>query len=90
MQKPSLPSPWRGQIWDNVLHSLHFLSSKKPRAVLSTKVVLENTDTEERLGGSAAKHLPLPQVMILGSWDQVLYQAPRLEPASPSAYVSHE
>ena len=26
--------------------------------------------------------------MILGSWDQVLHQAPRKESASPSAYVS--
>ena len=34
------------------------------------------------------EHLPLAQVMILGSWDQVLHQAPCREPASPSAYVS--
>ena len=34
------------------------------------------------------EHLPLAQVMILGSWDQVLHQAPCREPASPCAYVS--
>ena len=40
------------------------------------------------LGGSVVEHLPLAQVMILGSWDRVLHQAPHGEPASPSAYVS--
>ena len=34
------------------------------------------------LDGSVVEHLPLGQVVILGSWDQVLR-----EPASPSAYV---
>ena len=34
------------------------------------------------------EHLPLAQVVIPGSWDQVLHQAPYREPASPSAYVS--
>ena len=33
-------------------------------------------------------HLPLAQVIILGSCDQVPYQAPCWEPASPSACVS--
>ena len=37
------------------------------------------------LGGSVVEHLPLPQVMILGSWYQVLHQTPHREPASPSA-----
>ena len=41
-----------------------------------------------RLGGSGVEYLPLAQVVILGSWDQVLHQAPHREPASPSAYVS--
>ena len=36
------------------------------------------------------EHLPLAQGVILGSWDRVLYWAPRRELASPSAYVSHE
>ena len=40
------------------------------------------------LGGLVVEHLPLDQIMILGSWDWVLHQAPRREPASPSAYVS--
>ena len=34
------------------------------------------------------EYLPLAQVVTLGSWDQVLYQAPRRELVSPSAYVS--
>ena len=33
-------------------------------------------------------YLPLIQVMILGSWDQVPHRAPNMEPASSSAYVS--
>ena len=41
-----------------------------------------------RLGGSVVEHLPLAQGVILGSWDRVLYRAPRRESASPSAYVS--
>ena len=41
-----------------------------------------------RLGGSVVEHLPLAQVMILGSWDRVPHWAPRGEPTSPSAYVS--
>ena len=34
------------------------------------------------------EHLPLAQVVILGSWDRVPHRAPCREPASPSAYVS--
>ena len=40
------------------------------------------------LDGSVVKHLPLAQVVILGSWDRVLHQAPLEEPASPSPCVS--
>ena len=40
------------------------------------------------LGGSVVEHLPLVQVVIPGSWDQVSHQAPCGEPASPSDYVS--
>ena len=40
------------------------------------------------LGGSVVEHLPLAQVVILGSWDRVLHQAPCREPASLSAYIS--
>ena len=41
-----------------------------------------------RLGGSMVEHLPSAQGMILGSWDRVPHQAPCMESASPSAYVS--
>ena len=41
-----------------------------------------------RLGGSMVERLPWAQGMISESWDQVLHQAPCMEPASPSAYVS--
>ena len=34
------------------------------------------------------EHQPLAQVVILGSWDQVLHQVPHREPTSLSAYVS--
>ena len=33
-------------------------------------------------------NMPFAQVVIPGSWDQVLHQAPHREPASPSACVS--
>ena len=36
------------------------------------------------LVGSGVESLPLAQVMIPGSWDQVPHQTPRREPASPS------
>ena len=41
-----------------------------------------------RLGGSAVKHLPSAQGVILKSRDRVLHQAPCREPVSPSACVS--
>ena len=37
-----------------------------------------------------AEHLPLAQVLILGSWNGVLHRAPRREPASPSASLMNE
>ena len=40
------------------------------------------------LGGSVVEHLLSAQVMIPGSCDGVLHQAPYGEPDSPSAYVS--
>ena len=44
--------------------------------------------TQGHLGWSVVECLPLAQVVIPGSWDRVLHQAPRMEPASTSAYVS--
>ena len=44
-------------------------------------------DLVEHTGGSVVEHLPLAKVLILGSWDQVLHQAPYGELASPSTYV---
>ena len=40
------------------------------------------------LSGSVVERLPSTQVMILGSWDQVLHQDLHGEPASPSVYAS--
>ena len=40
------------------------------------------------LGCSAVEHLPLAQVLIPGSWQQVPCWVPHREPASSSAYVS--
>ena len=41
-----------------------------------------------RLGGSAVKHLPWAQGLILETRDQVPHQAPCMKPASPSTCVS--
>ena len=48
----------------------------------------EKEHFQGRLGGSVVEHLPLAQVMILESWDQVPHQAFCMETASPSSYVS--
>ena len=40
------------------------------------------------LDDSMVDHRPLAQVMILGSWDRALHQAPCSETLSPSDYVS--
>ena len=45
------------------------------------------THVQGHLGGSVVECLPLAQVVIPGSWDLVLRQAPYREPASPFAYV---
>ena len=39
-------------------------------------------------GGSVVQCLPSAQGVILETWDQVPHQAPCMDPASPSAYVS--
>ena len=41
-----------------------------------------------RLGDLTVEGLPLAQVVILETWDQVPHQASCMKPASPSAYVS--
>ena len=43
---------------------------------------------EGHLDGSAVKHLPSAQGVILESGDAVPHRGPCMEPASPSAYVS--
>ena len=48
----------------------------------------QKTYKEGHLDDSVLERLPLVQVMILGSWDGVLHQAPQREPTFPSAYVS--
>ena len=51
-------------------------------------IILINIISLGHLGGSVVKHLPLGQVMIPGSWDQVPHQAPHRETDSPSAFIS--
>ena len=46
-----------------------------------------NFQIGEHLGGSAVEHLLLAQDVIPDSHGPVPHQAPRKEPASPSAYV---
>ena len=46
------------------------------------------TKLKGHLGDSVVERLALAQVVILGSWDQVLHQAPCGVLAFPSAYVS--
>ena len=51
---------------------------------------IKKSDRKHRnpLGGSAVERLPLDQGVTPGSQNRVLHQAPRREPASPSANVS--
>ena len=49
---------------------------------------LRSFDCRGHLGGSVVERLSLAQVMILGSWDQVLHQVPCREPVFPFVYVS--
>ena len=54
-------------------------------ATTEVQSIVRNHKIEKHHFGSVVEHLPLA-VMILGSWDLVLHQAPM--PLSP--YVSHE
>ena len=54
----------------------------------AAKYFIQKSRVRGHLGGSVLEGLPSTQVVILGSWDQVVLQAPRRELASPSAYVS--
>ena len=55
---------------------------------INFSVTLRSVLVLGRLGGSVGGRLPSAQGMILGSRDQVLHEAPCMEPAYPFAYVS--
>ena len=59
-----------------------------PFLIIKRKKKKKKETSTGHLGGSVIEHLPLAQVVIPGSWDQVPHRAPCMEPASPSAYVS--
>ena len=61
---------------------------KNERRAKICRILNEMKVLEGRLGGPAVERLPSAQVVIPGSWDRVPHQAPRREPASPSAHVS--
>ena len=65
-----------------------FSTSFASLVFLSSNLSVKKKQLWEHMGGSVVEHMPLAQVMILGSWDQVPHQAPRRDPASPSVYVS--
>ena len=75
------------------MHSTEFWGTGSPPMFLKVwfpenmRELVENAGSRH-LGGSVVECLPLAQVVILGSWDRVPYQAPHEEPAYPSAYVS--
>ena len=50
-------------------------------------LIYERNLMERVTVGSVVERLPSDRVMIPGSWDQVLYQAPHREPASPSSLL---
>ena len=68
---------------------LYFLEKDQPSSLSKKNLHFFFQERElGHLGGSVVGHLHLAQVMIPGSWDQVLHPAPCMEPVSPSAYVS--
>ena len=63
------------------------LETSKKRAKSKQKTITKkytfsffNRNLKGHLAGSMVEHLPLAQVMIPGSWDGVLHQAPHREP----------
>ena len=83
-----VPSPtflniqWSGITSSKYINGLifHLLLRRKYRSLKNAGI--------GHLGDSMVECLPSAQVMILESWDQLLHQAPRGEPASPSSRVS--
>ena len=85
--QPSITTPEK----DDLCPSRHFLACHSlcsPVHVTSFPVTIQKPLLLGHLGGSAVERLTLAQVVIPGSWDQVPYWSPRMEPASPSACVS--
>ena len=81
----SLINNWKMRLLQGERECFNFrLFQKDPKLTN----ILKKTTCWGHLGGSVIKPLPLAQVVILGSWDQVLHQALHKEPASPSVYVS--
>ena len=60
------------------------LDHEHHRSETNVKMPMKNI-IKRHMGGSAAEHLPLVQVMVPGSWDGVPYHVSHREPASPSA-----
>ena len=64
------------------------VSSKDKRGEKAMGSLSYGCSSQGHLGGSVVERLPLPQVVILGSWDQVPHQVPQRASASLSACVS--
>ena len=63
-------------------------SVKESGEAFPEKVIFEwKNKIQGDLRSSVVEHLPLAQVVILGSWDRVPRWAPHRAPASLSAYV---
>ena len=68
-----------------------FLNVKKGQGEEMTIKTKEDNYMEKAagcLGGSAVEHLPLAHGVTPGSRNRVPIQAPSMEPASPSTYIS--
>ena len=102
---PSPNTPCTAHQDFTVCHSLYLLNplGKGPEIHTLTaaegltvrRIYIYKRALKGHLGGSVVENLPLPQIVILGSWDQVLHQAPHLMLSLPmslplSLSVSHE